>query len=82
MKTCLGGMLYQYPPKSSPSAPIFRSAEFIPLQRSMSRCSSLSGATPVQELKRTKVRARALEREHAQEGGSPSVAELPARNGK
>jgi hypothetical protein len=31
---------------------------------------------------RTKVRVRALESERAQEGESPSVAELPATNGK
>ena len=31
---------------------------------------------------RTEVRDRALEKERAQEGESPSVAELPARNGK
>jgi hypothetical protein len=29
-----------------------------------------------------KAGTRALEREHAQEGESPSVAELPATNGK
>ncbi len=59
------------------------SAAFMPLQRSASdeALFNLKHVT-LRALKRHKCRARALERERAQEGGSPSVAELPASNGK
>jgi len=46
----------------------------------VSSIAAVSGPDSIRESKRPEGRARALERERAQEGESPSVAELPATN--